>query len=72
MGSGRNSTICVNESEKKLLGIFGYFVIVNAGDREEFANRLKRFGERHVLTRMISYDPPEGYVSLWERGEKDV
>lgn len=46
--------------------------IVNAEDREEFENGLKRFAAQYVLTRTVSYDPPEGYVRLSEKGEKDV
>lgn len=44
--------------------------IVNAGN--EFEKKLKSFEERNILMRTISYDPPEGYVKLPERGTSHV
>lgn len=37
-----------------------------ANAENEFAEKLKDFVERNILTRTISYDPPEGYVELPE------
>lgn len=46
--------------------------LVNTEGKEEFENKLKSFEEQYVLTRTISYDPPEGFVRLQERGENHV